>query len=54
MSENTQTRTEVVTANMEAIIEKYGENTSQFQTQCLKDINLSLAALVDAGTTSET
>lgn len=49
MSEPTPTRSETVAANIAAIADKYGtEFCSQMQTQCLMDISISLAALVDA------
>jgi hypothetical protein len=51
MADPTPTRVETVTANIEAIIEKYGDNTSQMTNQCLKDISLSLAMLVDNSAT---
>ena len=54
MSEETQTRSEVVAANIAAILEKYGtEFCSQMQTKCLEDISISLAALVDAGSNND-
>ena len=44
-----QTRTEVVTANIEAAESKYGsENFEKQALVCLKDISVSLAMLVDA------
>ncbi len=55
MSEETKTRTETVEDNIEAVIAKYGEeNFNQLFAVCLQDISLSLAALVDAGSSSET
>jgi hypothetical protein len=50
MADETPTRSETVAANIAEIIEKYGTfNCTQMQTQCLMDISISLAALVDAG-----
>ena len=53
MSEvTTPTREETVTANIEAVENKYGvESYLRIITQCAKDISVSLAMLVDAGTT---
>ena len=46
---DTETRQQVVEANIEAIIDKYGlEATEKINTQCLEDISVSLAMLVDA------
>ena len=43
------TREDTVTANIEAVEDKYGEeNFNRIQTQCLKDISISLAMLVDS------
>lgn len=43
-----KTRVEVVTENIEAIEEKHGpEAYNQIMTQCLKDISISIATLVD-------
>ena len=50
---NDETRTEVVTENMQEILDTYGMDAFQKQVLgMLKDINLSLAALVDAGSGS--
>lgn len=52
MSDPAPTRTETVMANIEAVEGKYGpEAFKQIVIQLLKDIDISLAALVDAGTT---
>ena len=52
--ESTPTRTETVTANIAAVIAKHGEEGyPQIYSQCLQDISLSLAALVDAGSTTQ-
>ena len=52
MSDPTPTRQETVEANMEAVINKYGdENWIKLLAVCLQDISVSLAMLVDAGTT---
>jgi hypothetical protein len=55
MSETTTaTRVETVTANIEAVIEKYGDEAyNRIMSVCLQDISLSLAMLVDGGTTTE-
>ena len=50
---DTPTRQDTVEANIENIENKYG--TDQFRqliAQCVKDISVSLAMLVDAGTSS--
>jgi hypothetical protein len=47
MADSTPTRSETVAANIEAA-EETGD-TKVIQTQCLKDISISLAMLVDAG-----
>ena len=54
MSEvTTPTREETVTANIAAVESKYGpESYNRIITQCVKDISVSLAMLVDAGTTT--
>lgn len=50
--ENTATRQDTVEANIEAIEAKYGEDAYwKIITACAKDISVSLAMLVDAGTT---
>jgi hypothetical protein len=50
----TPTREETVTANIEAVESKYGsESYLRIITQCAKDISVSLAMLVDNGTTSD-
>jgi hypothetical protein len=52
---DTETRQDVVEANIEAVIDKYGpEATERINTQCLQDISVSLAMLVDAGASSGT
>ena len=52
---DTETRQDVVEANIAAITKKYGDEADvQIQTQCLKDISVSLALLVDAGSSSST
>ena len=51
--ETTTTREETVTANLEAVIAKYGdENWVKLLSVALQDISVSLAMLVDAGTTT--
>ena len=53
MADPTPTRTETVTANIAAVEGKYGpEGFKQIVIQLLKDIDISLAALVDAGSSS--
>ena len=50
MSDPTPTRQETVEANIEAIENKYGpESYWRVVTQCVKDISVSLAMLVDNG-----
>lgn len=52
MADPAPTRLETVTANIEAVIEQRGDEAySQIMAVCLKDISVSLAMLVDAGTT---
>ena len=53
MADNDKTRTETVEDNIDDIEAKYGEEAwPQIQTQLLKDISVSLAMLVDAGSSS--
>ena len=53
MSDETKTRVETVTENIEAIEEKYGVEAKQTMIwACVKDISISLAMLVDAGSSS--
>ena len=53
MSDPTPTRTETVEDNLEAITDQYGpEAFRAIVVQLLTDINVSLAMLVDAGTSS--
>lgn len=56
MSEvSTPTRTETVTANIAAVIAKHGvEAYNQIISQCIQDISVSLAMLVDSGASDET
>ena len=55
MSDPAPTREDTVKANVTAVENKYGpEAWPQIQTQILKDINISLALLVDAGSSSGT
>ena len=55
-AETTSTRLETVTANIAATEEKYGvlEAKQTMIWQCVKDISISLAMLVDAGSSSGT
>jgi hypothetical protein len=51
MADPTPTRTETVTANIAAVEAKYGpESYLRIITQCIKDISISIATLVDNGT----
>ncbi len=53
MSDETKTRVETVSDNIDAVIEKRGEEAHQWiAQQCLIDISVSLAMLVDAGASS--
>jgi len=53
MSDNTETRQDTVEANVEAVETKYGDGAwNQIMVQLLKDINISLAMLVDNGSNS--
>lgn len=55
MSDPTPTRQETVEANIEAVLDKYGEeNWSKMLVVCLQDISVSLAMLVDAGSSPST
>ena len=50
MADNDKTRVEVVTENIENAEATYGEGGFyQIAIQCLKDISVSLATLVDDG-----
>ena len=50
MSDPTPTRTETVEANIEAVEGTYGEeNFLRVIATCVKDMSVSLAMLVDAG-----
>lgn len=52
--ETTPTRQETVAANIAAVINKYGEEAyNRIMAVCLQDMSVSLAMLVDAGTTTE-
>ena len=45
---NDPTRQDTVEENLEEVIARWGEDaTEKINTQCLKDINISLAILVD-------
>ena len=45
---DTESRQDVVEKNIQDIIDKYGpEATERINTQCLEDISVSLAMLVD-------
>ena len=49
---DTQTRQDVVEANIEAVVNKYGdENWIKLLAVCLQDISVSLAMLVDSSGT---
>ena len=49
-----KTRQDVVEENIEAVVGKYGDEAwPQIQTKILKDISISLAMLVDAGTSQD-
>ena len=53
MADNEQTRVEAVEANIEAVEDTYGEeNFGRVIAACVKDISVSLAMLVDAGSTT--
>lgn len=48
MSDPTPTRQDTVEENLEEIIARWGADaTEKINTQCLQDINISLAMLVD-------
>ena len=50
---DSETRQSAVEANIEAIKAKYGDDAyDKINSQCLEDISVSLAMLVDAGTSS--
>lgn len=54
MADNEQTREEEVTENIEAVVAQRGEEAyNQIMAVCLKDISVSLAMLVDAGSSSD-
>jgi len=49
----TPTRQDTVEANIAACIEKYGpESLNKLNSVCLQDISVSLAMLVDAGSST--
>ena len=53
MSDPTPTRTETVEANIQAVEDTYGEeNFLRVIATCAKDISVSLAMLVDAGSSN--
>ena len=53
MSDPAPTRQETVEANIAQLLATYGEGAEKKMiTQCVKDISISLAMLVDNGTTS--
>lgn len=53
MSDPTPTRQETVEANIEAIVARWGEDaTEKINTQCLQDISISLALLVDSSSSA--
>lgn len=44
-----ETRQDTVEENIQAVIDRWGEDaTEKINTQCLKDISISLAMLVDS------
>ena len=54
MADNDQTRVQEVEANIEAVENTYGEeNFGRVISACIKDISVSLAMLVDAGSSSD-
>ena len=54
MADETPTRQDTVEANIDAVIGKYGdENWVKLLAVCLQDISISLAMLVDAGSSNE-
>lgn len=51
----TQTRQEVVEANIASVLSTYNEDAVlRMICECVKDISVSLAMLVDAGSTNTT
>ena len=55
MSDPVATRQDTVEANLQAVITKYGDEAyNRIISQCLQDINISLALLVDAGSSETT
>lgn len=53
MAANDKTRVETVTENIENTEARYGADSFELvKIQCLKDISISLAMLVDAGSSS--
>jgi len=52
MSDPTPTRQETVEQNIEDVIARWGADaTEKINTQCLQDISISLAMLVDSSAT---
>ena len=55
MADSEQTRVQEVEANIQAVEDTYGdENFGRVIAVCVKDISVSLAMLVDAGSTTPT
>jgi len=53
MADSEQTRVQEVEANIEAVENTYGEeNFGRVIAACVKDISVSIAMLVDAGSTT--
>jgi hypothetical protein len=53
MSDPTPTRQETVEANLEDVIARWGADaTEKINTQCLQDINISLAILCDSSSSA--
>jgi len=53
MADETPTREETVEANLDAVVEKYGADAyKEYVKTCLKDISVSLAMLVDGGSSN--
>lgn len=53
MADETTTRQEDVEANIAAVLSEYGKDgTTRMIAQCVQDISISLAMLVDAGSST--
>ena len=53
MADDTQTRQETVEANIAAVLSEYSKDAKmEMISKCIQDISISLAMLVDAGSST--